>query len=157
MKTYKIDDCLVHAVEDIEDVTQIKLYRGHLLGLDVESNGKDPFADGFEVRLVQIATENEAYVFRMDQDWQSNYVRSTLVDDTTSFVSHTDYDTMAVWNYLGVDISHRNIDTRMLATMAAPDDKIGGVDLKSLVESVVSELEGSSVGVPPGFIMPQFL
>lgn len=134
MKTYLIDGIKIHAVETIEDVAQIRLPFGFLYGLDCETNGRDPYAEGFEIRLIQFGTEEEGYVFRLDQEWQRNYVVSMLSDMDTSFTSYTDYDTHSVWRYLGVDISHRNVDGRMLATMASPDDKLGGVDLKSVLE-----------------------
>lgn len=132
MKSYDVFGIKIHAVESIADVARINLPFGNLYGLDCETNGRDPFADGFEVRLSQISTEQESYVFRLDQEWQRNYVVSMLANVDTSFTSYTDYDTMAIYNYLGVDISHRNVDCRMLATMASPDDKLGGVDLKTV-------------------------
>jgi DNA polymerase-1 len=134
LKSYQIDDVQIHAVEGIDDVTKIVLPFGYLYGIDVETNGRDPFADGFEVRLVQLASEKCAYVFRMDEPWQVNYVKSLLADDVTSWVSYTDYDVMAVFTYLGIDISHRALDLRSFATMAAPDDRQGVFDLKTVTE-----------------------
>ncbi len=134
MKVYDTAGIKVRLVEGIEDVAQIGLPFGFLYGLDVETNGLDPYADGFVVRSVQIATTETSYVFDLAVPWQRNYVCSMLGDSDTSFTSYTDYDTHAVWNFLRVDISHRNIDCRMLATLASPDDKLGGVDLKTVTE-----------------------
>jgi DNA polymerase-1 len=124
----------IHAIEEEADLSQVCLPLGFLYGLDCETNGRDPFAEGFDIRLIQIGTEHAAYVFRMDQPWQRDYVTDLLADLDTSFTSYTDYDTMSVWRALGVDISHRNVDCRILATMASPDDKLGGVDLKTVTE-----------------------
>lgn len=154
MKTYEIEGIKVHLVEDLMDVVHIALPFGFLYGLDVETNGKDPFAPGFKVRMVQMATEHEAYVFRMDEAWQVNYVTSLLADGDTSWCSYTDYDCMAVHAGLRVDISHRNMDLRSFATMASPDDRLGGVDLKTVSEKYlkVSWLKDSQSALNTRFL-----
>lgn len=108
--------------------------RGGLLGLDTETNTVGLFHQDFKIRLLQLATEDEAWVFRMDDCAQRRFVTDFLNDDSNSFGSHTDYDMVAVINYLGVnqEIVYRNVDTRMLGTMASPEDRLGMADLDTL-------------------------
>ncbi len=115
-------------------VAELDLVEGNLFGVDCETNGAHPWSDSFKLRTVQIATTDLAYVFRTDDPDQRAYVRDFLNNDVNSFASHTDADVMFLWRGLGVDISHRNVDTRTLGTLASPSDKQGGLDLKSLAK-----------------------
>lgn len=110
------------------------LPRGELLGLDTETSTHGPFHPDFKIRLLQLATEEEAWVFRMDDPRQRSFVTDFLNDDLNSFASHTDYDMLSAINFLDVDdnIVYRNIDTRLLGTMASPEDRLGMNDLDTL-------------------------
>lgn len=110
------------------------LPRGQLLGLDTETSTHGPFHPDFKIRLLQLATEDEAWVFNIYDHVQREFVTDFLNDDSGSYASHTDYDMLSVINFLGVDenIVYRNIDTRLLATMASPEDRLGMNDLDSL-------------------------
>src|SRR5690348_10129354 len=97
---------------------------GYLLGLDVESTyltDQAQWDPSFRVRTVQVATTDEAWVFDLADSQQRQECADLLADDRVSFCSHTDMDVMAVWVEFGIDISHRNLDTRMLAIQADPD------------------------------------
>jgi DNA polymerase-1 len=103
-------------------------------GLDVESTyltDRIQFDENFRVRLVQFGTEDEAWVLDLLSERQAQRARVVLESNTTSFCSHTNMDVLAVWSSLGIDISHRNVDTRMLAIEAYPD-KGADRDLKTL-------------------------
>jgi DNA polymerase I len=105
-----------------------------LLGLDVESTyltDRGQFDPDFRVRTVQIATKRVARVFDVDDPLQRERAIEVLSDPAYSFCSHTDMDVLAIWTSLGIDISARNVDTRMLAIQADPDNN-SDRDLKTL-------------------------
>lgn len=108
--------------------------KGGVYGLDVEGTYLGPLAHwdpDFEIRLVQFATEDQAFVLDLADRFQMIAAIDLLADTTTWFCSHTPMDVLAVFTRLGVDITKRNIDTRVLAKMADPDS-LGGLDLKTL-------------------------
>jgi DNA polymerase-1 len=107
---------------------------GQLHGLDCETSTFNSFSDSFQLRTVQIATSDVAWVFRMDDPDQREYCREFLSNDVNSFASYTDADVLFVWRGLDVDISHRNVDCRTLGTMASPDDRMGGLGLKDVTK-----------------------
>jgi len=96
---------------------------GQLLGLDVESTymgDQAQWGDDFRVRTVQFGTRSVAWVMPTGDPMNDLTIRSVLTDSGTSFASHTNMDVLAVWSEFGIDISGRNVDTRMLATQADP-------------------------------------
>jgi DNA polymerase-1 len=107
---------------------------GQLYGLDVESTyltGAAHWSPDFRVRLLQVATEGYAWVLRMDDPAQRLAAEALLADPFTEFCSHTNMDVLAVSTALGVDITDRSVDTRLLAILADPD-KDDDRDLKTL-------------------------
>ena len=105
-----------------------------LYGLDVESTyltDRGQFDPEFRVRTVQFATKDEAWVFDTADYVQRHRIETLLASPTMTFCSHTDMDVMAVWAEFGIDISARNVDTRMLAIQADPDNN-SDRDLKTL-------------------------
>jgi DNA polymerase-1 len=103
-------------------------------GLDVESTyltDKGQYDPGFRVRTVQIASKDAAWIFDLTDDLQRKQVVELLSDPRMTYCSHTGMDVNAVWAFLGVDISARNVDTRMLAIQADPDNN-SDRDLKTL-------------------------
>lgn len=105
-----------------------------LLGLDVESTyltDQGQWDPAFRVRTVQLATKTEAWVYDLSDPYQRARAATILDEPAVSFCSHTDMDVMAVWAEFGIDISHRNLDTRMLAIQADPD-RDDDRDLKTL-------------------------
>lgn len=108
--------------------------KGGIYGLDVEGTymgDLGQFDPAFEIRLIQFATEDEAFVLDLADRFQVIAAVDLLADPSTWFCSHTPMDVIAVFTRLGVDITTRNVDTRVLAKMADPDS-LGGLDLKSL-------------------------
>lgn len=106
---------------------------GQLYGLDVESTyltARAHWDPDFRVRLVQFATEGYAYVLRMDDPAQ-RAAAVELLAGPVEFASHTNMDVLAVSTVLGVNITDRSVDTRLLATLADPD-KDDDRDLKTL-------------------------
>jgi len=105
-----------------------------LLGLDVESTymtDRGQFDPDFMVRLAQFGTEDEAWVLDLQDVAQREAAEYMLSEPQVTFASHTPMDVLAVWRGLGIDITHRNVDTRMLAIQADPD-KDDDRDLKTL-------------------------
>lgn len=105
---------------------------GQVYGLDVESTGLDVFSDTYRLRLVQFGTIGYAWVLNMNDPDQHAAAIELLSNTNTHFCSHTNIDVLSVYTQLGVDITARNWDTHMLATMAAPDEMDGGKGLKDL-------------------------
>jgi DNA polymerase-1 len=108
--------------------------KGGLYGLDVEGTymgDLGQFDPEFEIRLIQFATEDQAFVLDLADHFQQLAAIDLLADESTWFCSHTPMDVVAVFTRLGADITQRNVDTRVLAKMADPDS-LGGLDLKSL-------------------------
>lgn len=105
-----------------------------LYGLDVESTymtDRGQFDPEFRVRTVQFGNADTAWVFDLADDLQREQAAALLTDERNSFVSHTDMDVVSVWVTFGIDISARNVDTRMLASQADPDRETPA-DLKTL-------------------------
>lgn len=104
------------------------------LGLDVESTyltDRGQFDPDFRVRTVQVATENEAWIFDLTNRAERTMVEAMLLDPNVSFCSHSNMDVLSIWNEFGIDLSERNIDTLSLAQMVYTD-KHADRDLKSL-------------------------
>lgn len=111
---------------------------GGLYGLDVEGTRLDDlgqWSPDFTLRLIQFATVGYAWVLNLSDPDQRAAAIELLRDPTVTFCSHTNMDVLSVALQLGVDITARNIDTRQLAVMAAPDDRLGGNDLKTLTNT----------------------
>jgi DNA polymerase-1 len=107
---------------------------GYLYGMDVETTAIDdlgPFSPNLKIRLLQLGSEEEAWIFDMENDEERAWIRKFLADNSNSFTSYTDYDNQCVYTQLAVDISDRNLDCRILTTLASPDDHLGGKDLKT--------------------------
>lgn len=105
-----------------------------LLGLDVESRwmtDRAQFDENFRVRTVQFGTTDTAYVYDLDDMTALRAAKAILLDPAYEFCSHTNMDVLSVFVQFGIDISERNIDTRMLAIIADPD-KGSDRDLKTL-------------------------
>lgn len=108
---------------------------GALYGLDVEGTYLTDLGQwdpDFRLRLIQFATTGYAWVLDLEDEQQKQAAVALLADESVSFCSHTDMDVVSVMLGLGADITGRNLDTRNLAAMAAPDDRLGGKDLKTL-------------------------
>lgn len=111
--------------------------KGGMYGLDVEGTymgNLAQFDSEFEIRLIQFAAEDVAWVLDLADPDQVVSASNLLADPDTWFCSHTPMDVVAVFTRLGVDITTRNVDTRVLAKMADPDS-LGGLDLKTLATS----------------------
>lgn len=105
-----------------------------LYGLDVETTFLTDLGHwdpDFRVRTVQVATEDEAWVFRLPVPGEAEAARAVLSDPAQHFTSHSNMDVLSVALGLGVDIVGRNLDTLSLAQMAIPD-KMAKRDLKTL-------------------------
>jgi DNA polymerase-1 len=133
-----LGEAVVHAPEpgDFDSAVFRACFPGdNLYGLDVEGTYMDDlgqWGEGFALRLIQFATTGYAWVLDLVDDAQRAAAVELLADESVNFCSHTDMDVISVLLKLGVDLTGRNLDTRMLAAMAAPDDRLGGKDLKTL-------------------------
>jgi DNA polymerase-1 len=109
---------------------------GGLYGLDFETTSLDKhlahWHPDFRGRLVQFATKGYAWVLDITDPVMEAEARRLLADPSTFFASHSSMDVLTVWMVFGLDITDRNVDTLILAKLAAPDDKVGGADLKTV-------------------------
>lgn len=110
---------------------------GGTYGLDVETTALDADLDqhraDFRVRLVQLATETVAWVLDPSDLEQRRAMRQLMVDDTTTFASHTAMDAISIHKAFGVEIFDRNIDTHVLGAIAHPGQAgQGGLGIKAL-------------------------
>ncbi|MFC6083700.1 DNA polymerase [Sphaerisporangium aureirubrum] len=101
-----------------------------VLGLDVETSAIDDksarqFAPGFTVRLVQFAGPAEAWVLDPTDPAQHAAICATLADPARRFVTHTNYDPLAVWAVFGIAIGQRVIDTHLISKLIDPDERAG--------------------------------
>ncbi|MGW4640776.1 DNA polymerase [Sphaerisporangium sp. NPDC004334] len=101
-----------------------------VLGLDVETsaiNDKGPrqFDPGFTVRLVQFADTSHAWVLDPTDPAQNAAIRATLADPARRFVTHTNYDPLAVWAVFGIALGQRVIDTHLISKLLDPDERAG--------------------------------
>ncbi|MEV7624270.1 DNA polymerase [Actinoplanes sp. NPDC089786] len=96
-----------------------------LFGLDVETTPIDDagprfFGPGFGVRLVQIAAADQAMVLRATDPQQRQMIELLLGDPECRFVTHTNFDVIAVWAAFGIALGLRAIDTHVLACLLEP-------------------------------------
>jgi DNA polymerase-1 len=101
-----------------------------VLGLDVETSALDDrgprfFAPAFTVRLVQFGSETEAWVLDMADPGQRHAAAAVLADPARRFVTHTPFDTLAVWSALGPPLGQRVADTHLLSKLLDPDERAG--------------------------------
>jgi DNA polymerase-1 len=128
--------------------------RGGLYGLDVESTYMDALAQwspDFGLRLIQFATETEAWVLTLADPAQLLAAKALLANPSVSFASHNNMDVLSVAVVLGIDITSRNVDTLDLARMAftAKTDKR---DLKDLTTRLIGpELEAADAALAAHF------
>jgi DNA polymerase-1 len=96
-----------------------------LFGLDVETTPIDEsgprfFGPDFGVRLVQVATADQAMVLRAADPRQRRMIETLLRDRRRRFVTHTNFDVLAVWVAFGIALGLRAIDTYLLACLLEP-------------------------------------
>lgn len=115
-----------------------------VLGLDTEFTGSGLYSPAAELRLVQLATAMDAYVFDMRDDSQRAYVTTLLADPSRTFVAHgaTNAEVPALALALGVDISRQVFDTLILALLLHPGESEdhGLKDLAPLLGQVGHDL-----------------
>jgi len=75
------------------------------------------WSPNFNLRLVQIGSKSDAWVFRMDDPYQRHIATTFFQDTRNQFCSHTNADVHAIQMGLGVDISKQNWNTHTLARM----------------------------------------
>lgn len=101
------------------------------LGLDVESlplkviakaNMWAPELRGHWTRTVQFGSMDDAWVLRMDVQWQRDLVAMIISNTTLSFTTWTDIDVRALYADLNVDFTARYYDGITLALLLNPGE-----------------------------------
>ncbi|MFI0736828.1 DNA polymerase [Streptomyces sp. NPDC021100] len=101
-----------------------------VLGLDVETRaiedgGPGHFGPGTGVRLVQFGTPATAWVLNPLIPAQREAIERVLADPGRRFVTHTNYDTLAIWSAFGIALGQRVVDTHLLSKLINPDERAG--------------------------------
>ncbi|MDG4790014.1 DNA polymerase [Micromonospora sp. WMMD1102] len=137
--TRTVDDRPVRIVADPDPGTFHRFTAtDSLFGLDVETtpvqdDGPRFFGPDFGVRLVQFATEDEAMVLRAADPEQRRMAETLLTNQAARFVTHTNFDVLAVWSAFGIPLGQRVADTHLLACLIEPGETADH-GLKSLTE-----------------------
>jgi DNA polymerase I len=111
------------------------LENADVLGLDTEFTGLDYWDPDWKLRTVQLATGQNTYVFDVQDTAQSALVGQVL-EQTNQFISHDQADCISVYQHFGIDITDKNLDTKVLAQLLWPGETVPH-DLKSLVSQFV--------------------
>ncbi|SHN48187.1 DNA polymerase [Cryptosporangium aurantiacum] len=101
-----------------------------VLGLDVETraiveDSPGHFGPDAGLRLVQLATSDTAYVLDPADPHQRAALVETLTDQRRHFVTHTNYDVLAVWSAFGISLGQRVLDAHLLSKLLDPDERAG--------------------------------
>lgn len=117
-----------------------------VLGLDVETRaivdgGPGHFGPDAGVRLVQLGTAAHAWVLDPQDPAQRAALVRTLSDPERRFVTHTTYDTLAIWSAFGIALGQRVVDAHLLSKLLNPDERAG----HGLKDLTVRHLDGGLV------------
>ncbi|WP_239335077.1 DNA polymerase [Frankia sp. CiP3] len=101
-----------------------------VLGLDVETRtlpdgGPGHFGPDAGLRLVQVATSTVAWVLNPLDPAQHAAAVGVLGEPARRFVTHTNFDTLAVWSAFGIALGQRAADTHLLSKLINPDERTG--------------------------------
>ncbi|MFD0659577.1 DNA polymerase [Thermocatellispora tengchongensis] len=75
--------------------------------------------------MVQLASARHAWVLDPADPAQRAAVRAVLADPGRRFVTHTNYDPLAVWAAFGIALGQRVIDTHLISKLIDPDERAG--------------------------------
>lgn len=82
----------IYVVRTPEDVLDVELWQvGHkyeALGLDIETNGRYPWHEGFAVRTVQVSDETTSFVIVVEDDPRMNAFAADLIKRHPAWVAH---------------------------------------------------------------------
>lgn len=107
---------------------------GAVLGLDVETTGLGTYSPDFKVRTVQLSDGDSAVVIQVEGN--EPILRMILQRESLRFVTHSNFDALALKVALGVDLTGRVLDTYILAALLRPKEKHG---LKHLTRAVLGD------------------
>ncbi|AEH11007.1 DNA polymerase [Candidatus Protofrankia datiscae] len=101
-----------------------------ILGLDVETRalpdtGPRHFGPDAGLRLVQLGTATVAWVLDPLDPAQRAAIAAVLGDPGRRFVTHTSFDTLAVWSALAIGLGQRVADTHLISKLVDPDERAG--------------------------------
>jgi DNA polymerase-1 len=102
-----------------------------ILGLDTEFTGLDYWSPDWRLKLVQVYTSKNVFLYDVSVPAQEAAAREIL-ETCPRFISHGEADCLSVWRHFGIDITERNRDTHTLASLLWPH-KAAQRDLKTLV------------------------
>lgn len=115
----------------LTDLRHEIIEQNDLLGLDTESTGLNYWDPDWKLRTVQLDTGQYTYVFDVQDPPQAAAVEQVLLQ-ANQLVSHDQADCVAIWQHFGIDITDKNLDTKVLAQLLWPGENIPH-DLKTLV------------------------
>lgn len=120
----------IYVAEDLDDVVEYtdwvhrQTMGGYtILGLDVESTGLDPWAEDFQVTLVQISDGEVAWVIPTRVTSAIEALTGTLENPNVKIATHSQYDCVALAT-LGIVVGPKVIDTYVLSKLANPGNTV---------------------------------
>jgi DNA polymerase-1 len=111
------------------------LENADVLGLDTEFTGFNYWDEDWRLRTVQLDTGPHTYMFDVQDPAQSEVVRQVLLS-TNQFISHDQADCISIYQHFGIDITDKNLDTKVLAQLLWPGETVPH-GLKELVDLYV--------------------
>lgn len=120
-----------HGADDFDQQAFAAFARSDMvLGLDVEGcaivdGGPGHFGPDAGLRLVQLGTCSEAWVLNPLVPEQRTALEQVLADPSRRFVTHTNYDVLAIWSAFGIPLAQRAVDTHLISKLVNPDERAG--------------------------------
>ena len=122
--------------EDLQTLADRIISESDLIDLDTEFSSLDYWTDpDWHLKSVQFCTGKVTYFFDVSVPEQEAAARKIL-EEAVQFVSHNDADCISVKLHFGIDITDRNWDTLVMATLIWPERGVDR-DLKTLVGKYV--------------------
>ncbi len=119
----------------LDSYLKILLENADVLGLDTEFTSLNYWDEDWRLRTVQLDTGHHTYVFDVQDPAQSAVVGQVL-EQANQFISHDQADCISIHQHFGIDITDKNLDTKVLAQLLWPGETVPH-GLKELVSLYV--------------------
>jgi DNA polymerase I-like protein with 3'-5' exonuclease and polymerase domains len=124
------DDCVIYTPErraDLAGFADFLALGDAVLGLDTETSGLDIYSPGYELRLVQVGNDREAW--NLDPRLFAFDITKLLRSGRRFALHNAAFDLQVIDRHLGVtieELSDRCFDTRIFAHLIDPRDEAAG-------------------------------
>lgn len=124
---------LIHVCETLEDAVEytdwVHLHTSGgftVFGVDVETTGLDPWADDFDVTLVQVSDGDMVYIVPPSIPGGIEALTGTLESPKVKVATHTQFDALALCT-IGIVLGPKVIDTHILSRLTDPNGNRHGL------------------------------